>query len=204
MEDPFAEKFAAYDPPDANCTSKNTNVQINNRTITLKPGVYCGNLVLKPQADVTFEPGIYVVKNGYFEIQAQASARGDGVVFFFTGSDTRLIVRGGGNVDFKAPTTGDLAGFVLADTRLGSETNINETEIQGGGRVKIEGILYAPQWRVNISGNGDVNQDSKFIAMIADHFYMEGNGKLYIRSDAAGAGLPGLMPRIATGPLLLE
>ncbi len=41
---------------------------------TLSPGVYCGNLVLKPQADVTFLPGIYVIKNGYFEIQGGASA----------------------------------------------------------------------------------------------------------------------------------
>jgi Flp pilus assembly protein TadG len=204
MEDPFAEKFAAYDPPDGDCTSRNTNVQLKSGTFTLKPGVYCGDLVLKPQANVTFEPGIYVIKDGYFEIQGQASAAGDGVVFFFKGSNTRLIVRGGGNIDFKAPAMGDLAGFVLVDRLWGSNATINETVIQGGGRVKIEGILYAPQWRVNISGNGDVNQEANYLAMIADHFYMEGNGKLYIRSDAASAGLPDLMPKIATGPLLLQ
>jgi hypothetical protein len=113
-------------------------------------------------------------------------------------------VRAGGNVDFKAPTTGDLAGFVLVDTNLSWEATIHESVIEGGGRVKIEGVLYAPQWRVNISGNGDVNQEATYFAMIADHFYMEGNGKLYIRSDAAAAGLPDLMPRIATGPLLLQ
>ena len=204
MEDPFADKFAAYNPPAADCKPQNTNVEIKRGTTALKPGVYCGNLVLKTHANVTFEAGIYVIKDGYFEIQAHASATGQGVVFFFTGSNTRLIVQAGGNIDFKAPTTGDLAGFVLADTKLDSGAAINEAVIQGGGRVKIEGILYAPQWRINISGNGDVNQESTYFAMIADHFYMEGNGRLYIRSDAAGAGLPDLMPKIATGPLLLE
>jgi Flp pilus assembly protein TadG len=204
MEDPFADKFATYNPPDADCKPQNTNVEVKRATATLKPGVYCGNLVLKTHANVTFEPGIYVIKDGYFEIQAQASATGEGVIFFFTGSSTRLIVRAGGNIDFKAPTTGDLAGFVLVDTNESFGAATNETVIEGGGRVKIEGILYAPQWRVNISGNGDVNQEATFFAMIADHFYMEGNGRLYIRSDAAGAGLPDLMPRIATGPLLLQ
>lgn len=204
MEDPFVEKFAAYNPPDADCTPQNTNVQVKKGTFTLKPGVYCGNLVLKSHANVTFEPGIYVIKGGYFEIQAHASATGDGVVFFFRGSNTELILQGGGNIDVKAPATGDLAGFVFVDTKLSSDSTINETEIQGGGRVKIEGILYAPQWRINIGGNGDLNQDSKYIAMIAENFYMHGNGLLYIRSDADGAGLPHLMPKIATGPLLLQ
>jgi hypothetical protein len=33
---------------------------------------------------------------------------------------------------------------------------------------------------------------------------MEGNGKLYIKSNATAVGLPDLMPKIPTGPLILE
>ena len=40
--------------------------------------------------------------------------------------------------------------------------------------------------------------------MVADSFYMEGNGKLYVRSNAEAAGLPNIMPKIPTGPLLLR
>ena len=38
----------------------------------------------------------------------------------------------------------------------------------------------------------------------ADTFYMEGNAKFHIKSDAAAAGLPDLMPKIKNGPVILE
>jgi hypothetical protein len=202
MEDPFEERFTGYSPPEEMPCPSNKPRELKNGYFTLSPGTYCGGIVLKPRANVTFLPGVYVIKNGVFEVQAGSSATGTDVAFYFTGPDTDLIVRGGGDIDFRAPATGDLAGFLFVQDRTSNPGN--STEIQGGGRVKMEGILYAPTWRINIGGNGDLNQDSKFWAMIADSFYMEGNGKLYIRSDAAGAGLPPLMPKIATGPVLIE
>jgi len=202
MEDPFEAKINAYDPP-STCT--HNNLQLSSGTYTLNPGVYCGNTVLKPQANVTMNPGLYVFRDGYLEVQAQASLKGNGVTLFFTHTNTRMEIRGGGNVDLKAPAAGTLAGFVIVDRKLDwYDSTIRETVIQGGGRVKIEGILYAPQWKVNISGNGEINEEAKYFTMIADTFYMEGNGKMHIKSDAAAAGLPDLMPKIKNGPLLLN
>jgi Flp pilus assembly protein TadG len=201
MEDPFYSTFSSYSPAAAAC--KETNLKLSNGTYTLTPGRYCGGIELKPQAKVTFQPGLYVIDNGKFQIQAQASASGSGVTFYFTGNNAELEVRGGGNVDFKAPANGDLAGFVLVQNQYTTPSG-KEAVVQGGGNIKIEGIVYMPTWRVNVSGNSEINQASKYLAMIADSFYMEGNGKLYVKSDAAGAGLPHLMPKIPTGPLLLD
>lgn len=202
MDDPFADKFSSYYPGAESCAE--TDLELKNGSFTLAPGVYCGNTVLRPQANVTFLPGIYVIKGGYFEVQGGASVVGNGVTIFFRGPGTRLIVRGGGSIDLRAPASGDAAGFVLVDRKSVWNSSINETVIQGGGRVRLEGVVYAPQWRINISGNGDINQESRYFAMIADHFYMEGNGRLHIRSDAEAAGLPELMPRIKSGPVLTE
>ena len=116
-----------------------------------------------------------------------------------------MEVSGGANIDFKGPkenATAGVPGFVFIQDKTASPGS--EMIIQGGGRIKMEGVLYAPTWRVNISGNGEVNQESEFWAMVADSFYMEGNGKLYIKSDATAVGLPDLMPKIPTGPLILE
>ena len=185
------------------CT--HTNLELKNGTHTLTPGVYCGNTILKPQAEVTMQPGLYVMRDGYFQVQAGASVTGNGVTLFFYGQNTMMEVRGGGSLDLKAPTTGDLAGFVIVDRKLDwYDPSIRETVIQGGGRLKIEGILYAPQWKVNISGNGEINQEADFFTMIADSFYMEGNGRLNITSDAAAAGFPELMPKIKNGPVMLQ
>jgi Flp pilus assembly protein TadG len=202
LSDPFAAKFASSYPSSDMCDQ--TNVSLKSGSFVLEPGVYCGNTVLKPNADVTFLPGSYVFKDGYLEIQGGASATGADVTFFFDGDDTRFIVRGGGDIDLKAPAEGPYAGFVLVDRETSSSYTVRETVIQGGGRVKLEGVLYAPGWRMNISGNGEINEESLYFAMIADHYYMEGNGQLHIHSDHASAGLPGLMPRIKSGPVLTE
>jgi Flp pilus assembly protein TadG len=203
LPDPFASMFA---PLSGACAA--TNLLVKNGTYALNPGTYCGGLILKPQADVTFNPGVYIIKDGAFEVQGQASAAGRGVVFVFTGSGTQLIVRGGGNVDFTAPTAGangvgGLAGLLFFQDRFTTNPG-STTIIQGGGTVKMEGILYMPTWRVEIGGNGDINQTTKHWAMIADSFYMEGNGKLFIRSDPTGSGQPDILPKIPTGPLLLQ
>jgi hypothetical protein len=202
FEDPFAAKFSSFSYSAA-CTK--TNLQLKSGTYTLEPGTYCGGLSLKPQANVTFKPGLYVIKDGEFEVQAGATATGDGVTFYFTGSGTTFEIRGGAAIDFKAPkenATAGVPGFLFVQNKTTSPGA--ELIIQGGGRIKMEGVLYAPTWRVNIGGNGEVNQESQFWAMIADSFYMEGNGKLYINSDAPAIGLPDLMPKIPTGPLILE
>jgi Flp pilus assembly protein TadG len=203
LQDPFANMRA---PASGGCVAK--NLELKNGDYTLNPGTYCGGLMLKPQASVTFSPGLYIIKDGVFEVQGQASATGNGVVFVFAGSGSQLIVRGGGNIDFTAPpagasSVGDLAGFLFFQDQFATDWGVT-TIIQGGGSVKMQGILYMPTWRVDIGGNGDINQTTKHWAMIADSFYMEGNGKLYIRVDPAGSGQPDILPKIPTGPLLLQ
>lgn len=200
LPDPFEQKFASYSPPSGPC--KANGLQLSNGNHTLTPGTYCGGIEIKPQANVDFQPGLYIIKDGVLKIQAGSSATGTGVAFYFTGTGTQLDVKGGGNIDFKAPTSGDFAGFVLVQDRTSNPGS--ETAIQGGGRVKLEGVVYAPTWRINIGGNGVLNDESEYFAMVADSFYMEGNGKLHVRSNAAAAGLPNLMPKIPTGPLLLQ
>lgn len=201
MADPFADKFATT-YPDGACNVN--NLELKKGTHTLSPGVYCGGIRIRVQANVTMQPGTYLIKDGALEIDSQASLTGDGVTIVFRGSDTRMDVKSGADLVLKAQSTGDYAGFVLVDRRLSTTSSVRESVVQGGGRIKIEGILYAPQWRMNISGNGEINQESQYFAMIADHFYMEGNGKLHIKSDATVVNLPDLMPKIKTGPMLLE
>lgn len=200
LDDPFASKFASYVPP-GGCNA--TNLELKKGTHVLQPGVYCGGISLKAHADVQFEPGVYVIKDGVLQVQAQSSATGTGVAFYFTGNGAQLEVRGGGDIDFKAPAEGEeLAGFVFVQDP--SSNPGSSTAIQGGGRVHLEGILYMPTWRVEIAGNGAINQDSKYFAMVADSFYMRGNGRLYISLDPEAVNLPQLMPRTPGDVRLIE
>jgi hypothetical protein len=203
LPDPFGGRTA---PSPQACTE--TDLVLSNGTFSLYPGTYCGGIVLKPKAIVTFNPGVYVIKDGIFEIQGQSSATGDGVVFVFSGAGAQFALRGGGSASFRAPAAGatnvaGLEGFVFFQDRSTTPAG-RSIVIQGGGSVKFEGLLYMPTWQVNIGGNGDMNQESRYFAMVADSFYMEGNGKLYVKADATGADLPDLMPKIKSGPLMLD
>lgn len=203
LADPFYEKFKSYQPSSTFCDHE--NFEAKSGTYTLNPGVYCGDTLLRPNADVTLSPGVYVMKNGSLTVQAGSTLRGKDVTIFFVGTNTFLDVRGGASVDLKAPATGDLAGFLLVDRKYDLyDPNIYETTIQGGGYLKFEGVMYAPQWRVTISGNSELNQDSKCFAMVADHFHMEGNGKLNVIASCEETELPQIMPKIKYGPTMME
>lgn len=202
MEDPFAASFTTYAPASNFCTYNNK--QFNNGTFAVSNPtgtvVFCGGLELKPNANVTLAPGIYVIKDGELGIQAQSSLVGEGVVLYFTGnSTTKFDIRAGGNVSLKAPATGQMAGFVVVQQKYASPGA--DLLIRGGGDLKFEGILYTPTWRVVVSGNSDMNQNSKYLGFVADTFHLEGNGKLFVASDNVGASLPAMMPRIKNGPV---
>lgn len=200
IADPFAAKFAGYSPPGGPCLA--TNLVLKSGTYSLQPGTYCGGLSLKPHATVTFQPGLYVIKDGPLVFQGQSTASGTGVSFYFTGSNTSLQLLGGGNASLRAPASGDLASFLFIQDPASNPST--STVIQGGGSVTLEGVLYAPTWVVNIGGNGQVNQNAPYWAMVADSFRMEGNGTLNIRSNASAIGLPSIMPLVRTGPVLIR
>ncbi len=203
LDDPFHKEMWDYSPLSIECDHNNKTLKKGSHQ--LKPGVYCGRTSLKPHADVKLAKGVYIIKDGDLDVQAGSTLNGEaGVTIFFMGSNTFFNVQGGANVLLKAPADGDLAGFVLVDRKPSHNTSIYETIIRGGGTLKIEGVVYAPQWRIIISGNSEMNQDSKCFAMVADRYHMEGNGKLNVVADCEAADLPQIMPKIKSGPLMVE
>ena len=187
LSDPYASLAA---PPVGTCSFNNKT--LSNGTYTLNPGVFCGGLDVQAQAIATFKPGVYIIKDGPLNFQAGSTGYGNGVVFYFTGSASTLQLRGGANVDLTAPSDGALGGFLFVQDRAASVGAT--TQIQGGGHVKISGVLYMPTQVVNIAGNGDLNLESKMFAMVADRFTLQGNGTLSLKVDYQGAGLPNVLP----------
>ena len=55
-------------------------------SVELSPGVYCGDLNITDGAVVALRPGIYVIKNGKFEVDKAASVTGNGVGLAFVGN----------------------------------------------------------------------------------------------------------------------
>jgi Flp pilus assembly protein TadG len=161
LDDPYADlvvpTIAGCDYPGA------TNIAAPGAT-TLSPGVYCNNINLAGVADVTFDPGVYILRNANLLITADATIQGDGVTIIFTGTQSNLVgsitINGTGIVDLSAPDAngqtdpnylGDYAGILFftdptANAGLGGNFG-------GTGTVILDGAIYMPSRDVSFAGN---------------------------------------------------
>ena len=204
VNDPFATVSAynqpsssykpTFTPPALAATCKASNLSLKKGTYTLDPGRYCGGIDIKAQATVVFNPGVYVIDNGLFNIQSGASVSGSNLLFYYSGANSRMTIIGGGTVNFKGRNTGSsYEGFLMIahpDAWRGLESNI-----QGGGTFNMEGMVYMPTQRILVSGNGDLNGSSKNFGIVAKDFYFQGNGTFNFKVRDGSSTLPDLMPK---------
>ncbi|MCH7931541.1 MAG: pilus assembly protein, partial [Proteobacteria bacterium] len=122
VEDPYDDLDV---PTFSDCDEENTSggqgqgqgggasspVQVNgNKTFDAStgntPGIFviCGGLKVNAGANVTFEPGVYIIDGGDFDIGGQSTVVGDGVTFILTGGTPGDI----GSVKIVGGSTGTL------------------------------------------------------------------------------------------------
>ena len=147
--DPFAGTIA--EPSSSSCDFTGGNFGAG--AVTLRPGVYCGFYNFNDaNIDVTFEPGVYVIRSGAWNINGGRWS-GDGVSFYFY-DNTRLQFNSGVRATFTAPTTGDYAGVFITE-REGLNRGqfiINDTE-----GFNFDGIVYLPSKDLVMNGGATVD-----------------------------------------------
>lgn len=183
----FARPFKAV-------TCKASNLDLKKGVFTLDPGRYCGGIDIKAGATVKFNPGIYYIDNGVLNVQSGSSVSGTNVLFYLAGANSRMQIIGGGTTDLSGRhETASYAGFLViadADANRGGESNI-----QGGGIFKLNGTIYMPTQRIEVSGQGDVNaQAVNVFGMIAKDFYFRGNGVFNTQRHTGQGKVPDIMP----------
>lgn len=192
LADPFAGLLTA--PSSAGCTFNNTKVN-SNRSATLNPGVHCGGIDIGSSAEVTFNPGVYVIKNGQFKIGSSAQATGDGVFFYLTGNNSRFLWTSHSEVTFKAPTTGDYKGMLIwSDNALS-----NAHEIGCHSQSVIQGAVYSPNTEIQIGSSGDVGASADWTVWVVKSVEMASHAHLKVMANFSGSSTPppdGLLARL--------
>ena len=184
---PIPDPLAGFNAP-AVGPCDYTDYSITSGSATLDPGVYCGGININTNDPVTLNPGDYVVQDGPFNVGGGANIAGQGVSFFLTGNDATIDVSGGGNLDFSAPTTGDMAGMLFyADRNLveGLEHNF-----KGGADVSYEGAIYAPNTDIKFSGNTTGDSTAGWSMFIARKFDGHGNGDMTVNANYGASDVP--------------
>lgn len=179
VEDPYAD---LSEPSYGGCDHTNERA---SGTTTLSPGVYCGDLTINANADVTFSPGTYYIHGGQFKVNGNTSLVGSGVTFVLTGSGSdiaKIDMNGSADVNLTAPSTGDYAGILMYQDR-DAPTDVTN-QINGSIVNNLQGTLYFPNQKVDFSGNSGIS--SNCLRLVSRTVVFSGNSGFAYNCDTVG------------------
>jgi hypothetical protein len=184
------------------------DVIYGSSTDTMSPGVYCGGINLASSsgdAIVSFQSGIYVVRNGGLVTGNNSTLSGTGVGFWLTGTNNVATISGNNgstNLTISAPTSGTMAGISIYQD--GSAANGTETNtLAGNSTITFTGMLYFGHQNVTVAGSSE-DQGAPFTSMVAYTLYYNGYSTLYLNSNYSGTSVPQVYSGGASTVALLE
>jgi type II secretory pathway pseudopilin PulG len=167
-------------------TTDRGSVRLSGGTTTLQPGIY-SSIRISNNANVTFQPGIYILKppssggGTVFSINGGGAIRGDGVMFYVTGSNF--------NVNTGLPDSGDgETRPPLSDGANFQSVNVNGSDVRLTGLANAtspfngmlfyfrRGLYISSGNTAGIQGSGSANQLNGTIYSKWGNFTLSGSG----------------------------
>jgi Flp pilus assembly protein TadG len=181
QNDPYKNLAApSYGSCGSSPSGSGSNLNLNQGSFTLNAGVYCGGITISGNAQVTLNPGTYILNGGGLTVNsANASITGSGVMFYNTANGFSygpITLSGQPNVNLSAPTSGTYSGVLFYQDRTITSTTTNE--IDGNTNPKMVGSLYFPTTPLTISGGAS---PTPFVGkLIARTLTVNGNSGLFV------------------------
>ena len=134
-DDPFAGKL----PIPSATTCNFSNLTFNGGNVALTPGVYCGWINFNAQPNVTLSPGLYIIKNGGWNVNG-GQWSGTGVTFYFEDSSA-LQFNSAIMSNMSAPTSGTYDGILMFEKPGLSKSHFVFNDARGSG---LTGLIHLP------------------------------------------------------------
>ena len=157
VTDPYAGVAV---PTYSGCSNGNNKSYGHSNTglQTLSPGVWCNGVSFTNDAQISLNPGVYIVDRGNFNVGGAVVMTGVGVTIVLTSSTgsnyATVTIGNGASVTLSAPTSGATGGLVFFGDRNAPASNSNS--LQGGSTLALTGVMYFPSQLV-IFSNGTSN-----------------------------------------------
>ncbi len=190
VSDPFSSLPM---PSVGSCDQNNFTAQHGNTTMS--QGVYCNGINFNAQANVTMNPGIYIVNGGSFNINGGATVTGSGVTIIFTNGAT-INVNGNSTMTLSAPTSGTYAGILFYGDR---SMPLGYDNFNGGASMSLTGTIYMPTQDLNF--NGGVSGTATCLKIVSYQITINGGANL---SSTCPAGYPGIPVPSGSGSVVLK
>lgn len=187
-----ADPFADRNFPSVSGSCDFNGLDVNNSQ-TIGPSLpggsvrICGQMRVRPQGNLTLQPGIYYVDGG--DVLFQGTVTGDGVTIVLTGPDSSSIgeidMRAQATVTLSAPTSGPFQGLVVhQDTVAGAS---GDHKFNGGASLTIAGAIHIPNQPLTYNGGSDSDGCTVIVARIVKF-----SGTSYLRNSASVCDSVGL------------
>lgn len=191
VPDPYASLTM---PSFSGCDQNNFHTA---QTVTVNPGVYCGGITLTGGANVTLNPGTYILDSGDLKVAGNAALTGSGVTLILTSSSSASAIGGvefdgGSTVQLSAQTTGSLAGMLIW---VDHNAPLQNNTIAGGSNNVFTGVIYMPSEAPTYSGSS--TSSNGCTQLVASQIKFSGASSF--GTDCAGTGVV----TIASGSVLL-
>lgn len=155
--DPYAASIPTV--ADSACTASNGNY--NGATVNLTPGTYCGwHNFNNSSAKVTFAPGLYVIKNGGWNVNG-GTWTGSGVTFYFADT-SKIQFNSGIAADLSAPTSGTYKGLLFFE-----KAGLSKSDFIFNNAVsnKMTGLIWLPSRNVTYNAKSLMQSDALSMVM---------------------------------------
>lgn len=157
-------------------------------TRTLNPGRYCKGIEVSSGANVTFNPGIYIIEGDKFTVNAAATAVGNGVTFIMRDKDALILINQDSRIRFTAPSTGTYAGVAFYVSRR--ITDYVKHEINSDSGSFINGAVYIPTGQLYINSRGQLSGPGNCMSIVSWDLYVNSGSSVFLDSNYSGCGLP--------------
>jgi Flp pilus assembly protein TadG len=185
------------------------NVAVTAST-TLDPGTYCGGLHISGSANVTLNPGVYIIKDGPLIVDGQASMTGQDVAFYFMGDAAGVRFDSNTTISLAAPVSGPLAGFLMTEQPSvsapvppppgpkGSPPSppgppskpLREYRIISNNARTMLGTIYLPAGRLIIDGSAAVSDQSAYTVVVVQLLDLYDGPTLYLNANYDATSVP--------------
>lgn len=181
LDDPLAHRSA---PPVLDWTY--TNRRVKDITTVLQPGIYCGGLDIDGDARVTLQAGVYVMQGGPFRLASNTRVTGEGVGFYFTGSNA--VINFDSNVAVDLPALEDGPFDPLFEDR--SAPLLRSRDLNSNSVGRLEGAICLSRGRLSLDSNSTIAAASAFTDVIVRQLDLNANADLVLNANHATSAVP--------------
>lgn len=191
--EPVRDPYAGLPVPEpASCVDVSS--KLVKASITLDPGTYCGGLNIKAGANVILNSGVYIMKDGPFQVGSGASVNGEEVIIALVGTDSTIYLQSDASVVVSSPLAGIYKNIQFMSDRDLSKSKFEEewSTILSGAKLEFDGVIYMPEQQFWVSGTSHdavVKGTSPTMTIVADKIWLQGNAVMELeREDKRGIG----------------